>query len=367
MKEVLISVIVPAYKAADTIDVLLSDLVNQTYKNIEIIIINDGSTDNTQSIIDEYVKKDSRIISVVIENQGVSAARNVGVDLAKGKYLRFVDADDRVPVDSTRNLVDGMQQDSDIDLVIGAFKEKPQRQLYSGEDCQSGKVSVNQMAQNFVQYVRTFYYGVVWNKLYKREIIEKFQIRFSQEMSWCEDFLFNLDYYRHCKLINYLDSKQIIYEYIYRPDSITQSMNIEVDKCKQQKYDRIDNFRKEKASEFFEQFDLKKEFELEWKYKYLYYDIVGLGKPNKEEKIGARYKKLKKLLNEPDIVEYINYRAMTGYKVKRTWKSLDKVVRKKRYLSFFIYLTLRGYVAVYMNWLLPIWKSVMKNRKPKGL
>lgn len=367
MEEVLISVIIPAYKVADTIGLLLDDLINQTYKNMEIIVVNDGSPDNTQNTIEEFAKKDDRIICVLTNNQGVSEARNTGLNLAKGKYIRFVDSDDRIPEDSMRVLVEGMQQERDIDLVIGSFKEKPQRQLYSGEDCETGKVSVEQMAKNFVQYVRTFYYGVVWNKLYKREIIEKYQIRFSKEIFWCEDFLFNLDYYRKCEWIYYLDNKKIIYEYIHREDSITQTMNVEVDESKKKKYDNIDNLRKKKAKDFFREFGLNREFELEWEHKYLYYDIVRLGKPSKEKKIADRYNEFRMLLNRPDIVEYIKYRAMTEYKKKKIWKRLYKVMCKRKYLSFFSYLLLRGYMATYVNWLMPVWKILMKTRKPKGL
>ena len=95
-----ISIIVPLYNAEKYIEQTIEDLITQTYQNIEIIMINDGSVDKSEDIVRKYAREDDRIKVISIENQGPSKARNVGLDLATGDYIRFVDADDRIPRDS---------------------------------------------------------------------------------------------------------------------------------------------------------------------------------------------------------------------------------------------------------------------------
>lgn len=95
-----ISIIVPLYNAGKYIEQTIEDLITQTYQNIEIIMINDGSVDKSEDIVRKYAREDDRIKVISIENQGPSKARNVGLDLATGDYIRFVDADDRIPRDS---------------------------------------------------------------------------------------------------------------------------------------------------------------------------------------------------------------------------------------------------------------------------
>ena len=96
MSSELISIIVPVYKVEKYIDRCVESIINQTYKNIEIILVDDGSPDNCPKICDEWAKKDKRIRVIHKENRGVSSARNVGIDVAKGKYIGFVDSDDYI-------------------------------------------------------------------------------------------------------------------------------------------------------------------------------------------------------------------------------------------------------------------------------
>ena len=93
--EILISIIIPVYNAGKYLDKLLSDVTNQTYQNLEIVVINDGSNDESPQILEDFSKKDARIKVISVKNGGVSKARNIGIDNANGKLIRFVDADDR--------------------------------------------------------------------------------------------------------------------------------------------------------------------------------------------------------------------------------------------------------------------------------
>ena len=116
-KHPLISVIVPVYKVEQYLDNCINSLLAQTYKNLEIILIDDGSPDNCPAICDEYAKKDSRIIVVHKQNEGVSVARNVGINIAKGNFIAFVDSDDSIEPNMYEKLIE-KQQTEDFDLVF---------------------------------------------------------------------------------------------------------------------------------------------------------------------------------------------------------------------------------------------------------
>ena len=113
-----VSIIIPAYNAEKTIKKCLNSVCNQTYENIEIIIVNDGSTDNSLDICEEYEKKDDRIIIISKENGGLSDARNKGIDIAKGKYITFIDSDDYVDLEFISIMVSNIEKNnSDISII----------------------------------------------------------------------------------------------------------------------------------------------------------------------------------------------------------------------------------------------------------
>ena len=116
-----ISVIVPVYNAENYIDKCVESLVNQTYKNLEIILVNDGSTDSSGTKCDEWAKKDSRIKVIHKENGGVSSARNAGLDVAEGAYVAFVDSDDSLKTTAYEKSVSEIQQHN-LDLLIFGYE-----------------------------------------------------------------------------------------------------------------------------------------------------------------------------------------------------------------------------------------------------
>ena len=113
-----ISIIIPAYNVEKYIGDMLQDVSKQTLKNFEAIIVNDGSTDNTQSIIDDYCSKDTRFKLLIKENGGVSSARNAGLDVAKGKYIVFWDPDDSIPERSLEYLYESIEREN-ADMAMG--------------------------------------------------------------------------------------------------------------------------------------------------------------------------------------------------------------------------------------------------------
>lgn len=214
-----VSIIMPVYNSEKYIDDTIKYVLSQTYEDFEFIIVNDGSMDSTQKICEEYAKKDSRIRLFNNENGGVSRARNFAISKATGEYIRFIDADDKMEKDSLEILVDAIEKNDEIDIVIGKYFSNDQ-EIYTGE--LEGIYSVKDSMPNFLKYMRTFFYGVTWNKLYKRSVIEDNKLSFDINVSWSEDLFFNLDYLKKVRKIYYVNKS--VYYYIRRENGLASSI-----------------------------------------------------------------------------------------------------------------------------------------------
>lgn len=208
-----ISIIIPVYNVEKYLDDCLKSIVTQTYKNLEIILINDGSTDNSLKICYEYEKIDERIIVINNRNHGVSYSRNKGIDIATGKYIVFVDSDDIVDKNYIFELVNANKED-DYDIVVSNFKN-----VFIGDDKQNkSTIKYNIIDINLLngKFFDDYYYiksvlTTPWGKLFKRKIINKNNIRFPVEISSGEDYIFNMQYYKFVKQYKYIN----VYLYIY--------------------------------------------------------------------------------------------------------------------------------------------------------
>lgn len=206
-----ISIIIPVYKVEKYLDRCVESVVNQTYENIEIILVDDGSPDNCPAICDEWAKKDSRIKVIHKQNAGVSAARNSGMKIAAGEYIGFVDSDDYIEPEMFEKLAAGISQ-SRADLAVCGFikYEKP----VSAEkdfDCTAEDSKV-------MLFGCDYYEGYIWNKLYSAKVIKENGIRFDITLRMCEDTLFNFDYLKCIKKVHICT--YIGYYYYTREDSV---------------------------------------------------------------------------------------------------------------------------------------------------
>lgn len=202
-----VSVIVPVYNAKLYLRSCVDSLIAQTYPNIEIILVNDGSIDGSSEICDNYAGKDSRIKVVHKANGGVSSARNKGIDIAEGDYIMFVDADDYVSPTLCEKLTRGIDEKTDV--VISGFIED------FGKGQQVIKVldsicrSVDDLKQNFDMYYRLPLLNSPFAKLYKRSLLK--DIRFNSNVSMGEDFLFNLECYKRSNNIKFIPNADYYY------------------------------------------------------------------------------------------------------------------------------------------------------------
>lgn len=220
-----VSIIVPIYNAQKTLERCIESILNQDFSDFELLLINDGSKDDSGKICDAYAKKDHRVRVIHKENSGVSASRNLALQEAKGEYLQFLDADDWITPNATRLLVESLEQNH-CDMVIADFYRVIKERLsHKGSIDEDGVLSREEFANFMMENPADFYYGVLWNKLYKKSIIEKQQLCMNPKISWCEDFMFNLEYIRHCENIFVLQVP--IYYYVKTKGSlVSQSMSL---------------------------------------------------------------------------------------------------------------------------------------------
>lgn len=185
----LISVIIPVYNAARYLRRCLDSLVGQTYRELEIICVDDGSKDDSGAILDEYAARDARIKVIHQENAGVSVARNNGLASARGEFVTFADADDWVEPSGYERAVGDFEDGVDVvcyGSVVGGsapVEEKEAMQRYLNDDdesCKASKINVEGGGMN----------GCVWNKMFRRSVLDAFRVRFYEGIAYGEDVAF---------------------------------------------------------------------------------------------------------------------------------------------------------------------------------
>jgi len=214
----LVSIIIPVYNAEATIRRCVDSVLNQGFKDFELLLVDDGSVDSSGQICEEYRKADSRVHVIHKENSGVSDTRNLALNMAKGRYIQFLDSDDWITPDATSLLVRAIEENG-CDMVIADFyRVAGDRASHKGDIEKGGVLSLEEFAGFMMESPADFYYGVLWNKLFKREIIETYGLRMDKSISWCEDFMFNLEYIRHTKTIYVL--RVPVYYYVKTKGSL---------------------------------------------------------------------------------------------------------------------------------------------------
>ena len=233
MNTPIVSIIVPVYNAAKPLDrdktVLhrcIDSILNQEYRDYELIVVDDGSKDESGKILDEYAAKDSRIKVIHKENSGVSNTRNLAIQNARGKYIQFLDADDWITTDATKSLVRTMEE-SKADLVIADFyRVVGENTSHKGRIDSDKVLTRDEFADYMIQNPADYYYGVLWNKLYKKSIIDAYHLKMDASLSWSEDFIFNLEYLLHVKHVAPLQLP--IYYYVKTEGSLVSQSRFDI-------------------------------------------------------------------------------------------------------------------------------------------
>ena len=206
MNNPVITIIVPVYNTELFLSRCIDSILQQTFNNFELLLINDGSTDNSGEICDKYALIDSRIRVYHKINGGVSSARNLGLDYAIGRYIIFVDSDDYMFPRMCEVMVSTLESKK-ADLVVCGTMETGGGYWKPVSDVD---YSINQLKNHFVAILHTELLSPPWNKIYKKVIIGS--NRFREDISFGEDLMFNIKYLNKCETISFINESPFYHE-----------------------------------------------------------------------------------------------------------------------------------------------------------
>lgn len=226
----LISIIVPIYNVQEYLDRCMKTLLNQTYKNIEIILVDDESPDDCPKMCDKYAKIDQRIKVIHKKNGGLGFARNSGLEIAQGKYIVFVDSDDYVTENMCELLYNAAKK-YDADVVYGSIfyangENIHENKVVTKETIWKGNKEVKQLLLDFIatkpkEKRDTIMEVSVWKALFRKKIFDEYNIKFISERQFIsEDVIFDIDYLSKCNCV--VAIPEPIYFYCVNPNSLSK-------------------------------------------------------------------------------------------------------------------------------------------------
>lgn len=220
----MISVIIPVYNSEKTIQKCLESVINQTYSNLEIIVVNDGSIDRSEELIKEMAVKDGRIKWETIPNGGPAGARNVALEMATGEYIAFLDSDDWIEVNTYELMLEGIQKNNSEMCICGyryvddkkvwSINQGIEDGFYDEKACRD--ILLNLIFATGNNKIRPF----TPLRLIRRSVIEKIGLRFNEKMIRSEDYLFLIVLHMSIKSIEVISSR-LLYNYYQNESSIT--------------------------------------------------------------------------------------------------------------------------------------------------
>ena len=292
----LVSIVVPVYNVEKYLKKCIESLINQTYSNIEIILVDDGSTDNSGKICDKYADKYFFIYALHKKNSGLGLTRNYGLDKSKGEYVTFVDSDDYVEEDLIANLVDPIIKDNSIDSVVGGFTkvDNEGNKLFVKKN--TVKLFRNEQVKNLLfprmlgslPHTSDSIKPSVWNCLYSMQIIKSSQLRFvSERKIISEDIEWDSKYFARARKVKLIDS----ISYFYRAN--LQSLSQKYDPNRFEKYVYFYTYMIKRLNKL----NLKKDAFLRLQ-KYFFISLVVSLRQLSQLSFFARYKKVREICND---------------------------------------------------------------------
>lgn len=214
------SIIIPFYNAEKYLSECIESILNQTYKNFELILVNDGSTDSSAKICEKFQSISSNIFLYNQENKGVSSARNFGIKNATGDMIVFIDSDDVC----NEKMLDIINKKVSKNAILVFGYGKWYKNCIINVVNVDNKVKLNRKNLNFMYdfFSDNYYGGFLWNKVFEKKIIDKFNIRFCENLNFCEDMVFVSDYLDHIEKIKYIDKN--LYLYRQRKSSVSNNL-----------------------------------------------------------------------------------------------------------------------------------------------
>lgn len=211
-----VSIIVPIYDSGRYLEKCLSSIAEQTFKDYELILVDDGSSDNSYEICCCHAAEDDRIHIIRKDNGGVSSARNAGLGKAKGQWIYFCDPDDYLNSDTLGTLVEGIG--NRVDLILAGYSKTGLECVEANIIPDSGMFDRDIALEKYFESGGNKVQGFIWNRLFRKEIIDAWNLRFNEDIHYKEDGLFIIQYM--CRMRNGIHSIATpVYNYVIHPDS----------------------------------------------------------------------------------------------------------------------------------------------------
>lgn len=201
-----VSIIIPVYNVDEYLPECLDSVINQTLKDIEIICINDGSTDNSPAILNSYAQKDNRIVTINKENEGVSKARNYGLNAAQGEYIMFLDADDYYTLDACEKAYNAVKLNN-TDIGVFGFAKLNNNKI---ETSWHSKEITKICKENYKIDLYSFQ-GMIWHKIFRKSFLDEYNIRFLTDLKTGEDSVFAYTTFFNNASFTFIDGDFYIY------------------------------------------------------------------------------------------------------------------------------------------------------------
>ena len=208
----LLTIIVPIYNCEKYLPDLFLSIDNQKYKNYELLLINDGSTDNSEKICKEYILKNKKAKYFYKNNGGVSSTRNFGIEKAKGDFICFVDADDVITPDYLLNFSNLIKNNNKNSLFCCGIIKTSTPNIYNIKDSNNSNIVIYE--KNKYDLLYSTFGGYTCNKMYDKKIIDKYSLKFDETIGMCEDKLFIFNYLKYCNSVICINNNNYLYRII---------------------------------------------------------------------------------------------------------------------------------------------------------
>lgn len=321
-----VSIVVPVYKVEEFLPKCLDSILAQTYKDFELIIVDDGSPDNCPQICDDYSKLDDRIKVIHQENKGLGGARNTGASQAAGEYILFIDSDDYIEPDLLETALKNAIK-TDADILVYGFRtvNESGRQMQNYTEPVKKNIPLSPQSDKSIFLI----YPNAWNKLYKRELFEQSGILYPSNV-WYEDLRTTLKLFLFAQSIVFIDD--ILYNYLIRQGSIMQNSNIDRNR---ELFDAIDDL-----IDYFKSIGKYEDYKNELEFVTIYNALIS-----------GTIRILKIDKNHPVIKEFYDYteKRFPGFRQNPYIKGLDKkrkliyqLIIRKQYGILKLLLNIKG-------------------------
>jgi len=350
-----VSIIIPFFNAEKTLSRCIESVVKQSYEQLEIVLINDGSTDRSEEICKSWKNKDQRIRIINKQNNGVSTARNYGIDYATGQFIQFVDADDYIDKQMTELLVEQMRHNEQYELVICGFQtnyyQKNSQFITPYVPHRSGPLTKLTLLQHIGRLYKETILQSPCNKLYRTNIIKNYGIYFNENLQLGEDLLFNLAYIDVIHSVYLL--KKPLYNYTIEQEN-TLSTQFSSSYINEQRHlhHQLKNFLKKYHLYNDENKQLIKQTFTE----HIIYGIAMICNPTNYLTAKERKEKIRTIINQPFVQRYLPY-----FNHSKQGKFVSYFIRKKHIQCLYYFFTTKYFLRRRMYHLFSLLKYYNKS------